>query len=60
MDKIIQGFEAIYNAPKDWTPGGGLFWLTGLVVGWGAMTCVTAYFEHRARQKAQLPERAQK
>ncbi len=32
MKSVLNGLEAVYKAPKDWSPDGGLFWLTTLVV----------------------------
>ena len=32
MKNVLKGIEAIANAPQDWSPSGGLFWFTILVV----------------------------
>lgn len=32
MKSVMNAIETIYNAPKDWTPDGGLLWLTIMVV----------------------------
>lgn len=49
LQSIFDACVTIYNHPKDWSPNGGLFWLTGLLVGWGIMTCVMAYLDHQGR-----------
>jgi hypothetical protein len=41
MKSVLNGIEAIYNAPKDWSPHGGLFWFTILMV---SLVVYSAFF----------------
>lgn len=46
METVI----ALWNMPKDWTPGGGLIWLVGLVLVGGITMVVTALQDRTARR----------
>jgi|APGre2960657404_1045060.scaffolds.fasta_scaffold340451_2 hypothetical protein len=38
MDTIITNFKTLATARIDWSPDGGMFWLTGMLIICGIMT----------------------
>lgn len=58
LQSIFDACVMIYNHPKDWSPSGGLFWLTGLIAVWTVTTVIFTLWERR--EQALLAERIRK
>lgn len=49
MGTLVEAVNHLWNAPKDWSLGGGLIWATGLLLAWITACVVMGYVESKRR-----------